>query len=77
MESDNAIITDLNQKCLNFKHEIDKKLIEINNGSHNLNIDKIKEKILEKHENFGESLKHLEKLINEKITGESQKVWKR
>ena len=72
-----ALIADLNQKCLNLKQNIDKIINEIYKGEHNTNIDKIKEKTLEKYENFGESLRLLETLILEKISGDSQKVWKK
>jgi len=77
MENNNAIISDLYQKCLNYKQDIEKRINEIYKGSHNSNIDKIKEKIIEKSENYGESLKHLDILIIEKFTGETQKVWKK
>ena len=80
MATDNKntiMISDLNQKCLNLKQEIEKKISEIYKGTHNNTIDKFKEKVIEKYENYGESLKLLENLILDNIVGESQKVWKK
>jgi len=71
------IIKDLNQKCLSLKQEIETKINEVYKGLHNNVLDKIRTKIFEKHENYGESLKMMESIINNELTGDSQKIWKK
>ena len=60
-----SVINDYYMKCINQKDDINNKIGEIHSGKHNDVLDKIKEKVIEKFENFIESLKTMEKLQGE------------
>jgi hypothetical protein len=71
------IINEFYSKCLSQKLDITTKVSEIYNGVHNMNvIDKVKEKILEKLENYEESLKMSEQILND-MDKEEKLIWKK
>lgn len=73
-----SVINDYYMKCINQKDDINNKIGEIHSGKHNDVLDKIKEKVIEKFENFIESLKTMEKLQGElKGTVEENLIWKK
>ena len=73
-----SIINDYYMKCINQKDDINNKIAEIHSGKHIDVLDKVKEKIVEKYENFSESLKTIEKLQTESNgTFEEKLVWKK
>lgn len=76
-ENNLQIVNEFYSKCLNQKQDINDKINEIFNGVHQVNIiDKVKTKIVEKMENFGESLRLMERLIND-INQSEQIIWKK
>lgn len=74
-----GIINDLFSKCTNLNYEINEKINDVRKGSNMLSaLDKIKEKISERIENLHESMKLLEREINElTITSQSSLLWKK
>jgi len=74
-----SIINDLFSKCTNLNYEINEKINDVWKGSNIITaLDKIKEKISEKIENLYESMKLLEREINElSITSQSSLLWKK
>jgi hypothetical protein len=73
-----SIINDYYMKCISQKDNINNRISEIHSGKHNDVLDKIREKIYEKYENFVESLKMIEKLQFEiNGTPDETLVWKK
>ena len=74
-----TLINELFSKCTNLNYEINEKINDVRKGSNMLSaLDKIKEKISERIENLHESMKLLEREINElTITSQSSLLWKK
>lgn len=74
-----TLINELFSKCTNLNYEINEKINDVRKGSNILSaLDKIKEKILERIENQHESIKLLEREINElTITSQTSFLWKK
>jgi predicted nucleic acid-binding Zn-ribbon protein len=74
-----SLINDLFSKCTNLNYEINEKINDLRKGSNMISaLDKIKEKISEKIDNLHESIKLLEREINElTITSQSSLLWKK
>ncbi len=74
-----TIINELFSKCTNLNYEINEKINDVRKGSNMLSaLNKIKEKISERIDNLHESIKLLEREINE-LTNTSQTclLWKK
>jgi hypothetical protein len=76
MKGNASLINEIYSKCLNQSQDILDRINEIENGTHDMVLDKIKMKIIEKLENFENSLKLGEQIITEMDVTESMK-WKR
>lgn len=75
--SKSNLINEFYSKCLNQKQEIDTKVSEILKGQHNIAVlDKVKDKVLERLENFEESLILSEQTLND-LTQEDRNKWKK
>jgi len=74
-----SLINDLFSKCTNLNYEINEKINDLRKGSNMISaLDKIKEKVSEKIDNLHESIKLLEREINElTITSQSSLLWKK
>ena len=74
----NLLMNEFYIKTNSQKDDINSKIAEIYSGKHNDNLDKIKEKLFEKFENFSESFKTLERLyIDYKVSEEEKYIWKK
>lgn len=71
------LINEIYSKCLNQSQDISNSINEILNGLHSITtIDKVKQKIIEKLENYEESLRVLDRIFNE-LSTEDLALWKR
>ena len=71
------IINEFHSKCLAQNKEITTNISEIRNKSHNISaLDRVKEKVLERLENYEESLKMSESILNQ-MGSDDRLVWKR
>jgi hypothetical protein len=72
------IINEFYSKCYKQKQDITDSINEILKGVHNLAaIDKVKSNILEKIENFEESVRMMEREVNQYIRDDDKFIWKK
>ena len=76
MNANISLINEIYSKCLNQQQDILDKINEIHNGIHDIAIDRIKQKIIEKLENFDNSLKLGDKIISE-LNSENSIKWRK
>jgi hypothetical protein len=76
MKGNTSLINEIYSKCMNQSHDIMDRINEIENGIHDIAIDKIKTKIVEKLENLDNSLKLGDQIMQEMDNVEGMK-WKR
>jgi hypothetical protein len=72
------IINELYSKSFKQKQDISDGINEILKGAHNIGaLDKVKQKISEKIENFEECLRMMEKVIFEIVIDHEREIWKK
>ncbi len=73
------ILSELYSKCLNQENDIENEITKLINNKYPFNtIDRIKEKISEKIENFSTSIKNLSISIDiTNISNNEKEIWKR
>lgn len=72
------IINELYSKSFKQKQDISDGINEIMKGTHNIGaLDKVKNKISEKIENFDECLRMMEKVIFEMVIEHEKEIWKK
>ena len=76
MKGNTSLINEIYSKCLNQSQDIIDRINEVENGTHDVVIEKIKTKIIEKLENLDNSLKLGDQIMREMDSVESMK-WKR
>ena len=71
------MINEMYSKCLKQNQDVTSAVIDIRKGLHNIqSIDKVKDKVLEKLENFEETLRMMERILHD-YSGNERSLWKR
>ncbi len=72
------IVNELYSKCFKQKQDISDGVNDIMKGLHNIGaLDKVKQKILDKLENFEESLRMMEKVLYEIVIEHEREIWRK